>query len=381
MRVKGSHYRAPSSTVDGMQSKTPLHDEHVALGARMAPFAGWTMPIQYAGIMAEHQHTRTRASLFDTCHMGEFEISGPTAEADLERLLTQNVATIKPQQCRYGFLLNENGGVIDDLTCYRLGPDRFFLVVNAGTLDQDADWIRSHLSPETVFKDRSPDTAKLDVQGPEARAATEVALGTALPDLKYFYCSEEKLNGMPCMISRTGYTGEWGYELYFPADEAVRIWKQLLAPGIIQPAGLGARDTLRLEVGYPLYGHELGSDRTPVAATNGMFMDTSKDFIGKDAVMRDLEQGVPENLVALQLETKRAARAGDAVLREDERVGEITSGSLAPSLGVAVALAYVRTELSAPGTKLAAETRGTRLPATVVDLPFYKDGTARKKKG
>ena len=364
-----------------MQLKTPLYEEHVQHNARMAPFAGWDMPIQYQGILKEHLHTRRKASLFDVSHMGEFELSGPTAEFDLERLLTQNVATIKDHQCRYGFLLNDDGGVLDDLTCYRLGPDRFFLVVNAGTLQGDAAWIREHLSPDTTFKDLSAETAKLDVQGPDSRAETEKALGVALPDLKYFYCTEWAIEGMPCLLSRTGYTGEWGYELYFPASEAARIWKQLLAPGVIQPAGLGARDTLRLEVGYPLYGHELGPDRTPVAATNGMFMDTSKDFIGRDAVMRDLEQGVPEKLVALQLETKRAARAGDAVLLDDEKVGDITSGSLAPSLGVAVALAYVRADLCEPGCALTVETRGAGLPAQVVELPFYKEGTARKKVG
>ncbi len=362
-----------------MQKQTPLYDNHAALGARMAPFAGWDMPIQYAGILAEHEHTRTRASLFDTCHMGEFEISGPGAEADLDRLLTQNVATIKMNQCRYGFLLKEDGGVIDDLTCYRLGPDRFFLVVNAGTLAADAEWIQSHLSPDTTFSDMSPTMAKLDVQGPDSRAETEKALGRSLPDLKFFYCAEWEIDGIPCLISRTGYTGEWGYEFYFPAEAAARIWEKLLAPGAIKPAGLGARDTLRLEVGYPLYGHELGPDRTPVAAVNGLFMDTNKDFIGRAAVLRDLEEGVPEKLTALRLETKRAARAGDTVIHGDEPVGAVTSGSLAPSLNVAVALAYVRSDLSEPGQKLEVETRGKRLPAEITELPFYKDGTARRK--
>ncbi len=362
-----------------MHQHTPLHDEHMASGARIAPFADWEMPIQYDGILAEHQQTRTRTSLFDTCHMGEFEISGPTAECDLERLLTQNISTIKDHQCRYGFLLNENGGVLDDLTCYRLGPDRFYLVVNAGTRESDAQWIQSHLSPDTRFTDVSAETAKLDVQGPTSRQATEQALGVRLPDLKYFYCAEWALDGRPCLISRTGYTGEWGYELYFPASEAADIWNRLLAPGVIKPAGLGARDTLRLESGYSLYGHELGPDRTPVAATNGMFMDCTKDFIGRDAVMRDQEQGVPERLVGLRLDGKRAARARDTVWLDDAQVGVITSGSLAPSLGVAVALAYVRADLCEPGYSLMAETRGAQLPATIVDLPFYKEGTARKR--
>ena len=363
-----------------MHKKTPLHEKHVALGARMAPFAGWDMPIQYAGILTEHHHTRTRTSLFDTCHMGEFSISGPHAEGDLERLLTLRVGTLKDHQCRYGFMLNEAGGIIDDLTCYRLGPNRYLLVVNAGTLDADAQWIRSHLSSDTVFEDPSDTLAKLDVQGPESRAALEKALGVAVPELKFFYSTEIHVCGVECLLSRTGYTGEWGYELYFAAVEAPRIWDHLLAPGDIQPAGLGARDTLRLEIGYPLYGHELSLDRTPVPITEGRFVDTDKEFIGKESVLRDLEQGTPEKLVALQLDSKRAVREGASVLRDGEPVGVITSGSLAPSLGVAVALAYVRSELAQPGHVLAAELRGQPLPARVVDLPFYKEGTARKER-
>jgi len=215
--------------------KTPLHTEHVASGARMAEFGGWEMPIQYEGILAEHQHTRTQTGLFDICHMGEFELAGPTAAADLENLLTMKVATISVGQCRYGFLLDEQGGVIDDLTCYRLDEERYMLVVNAATLDGDSEWIQQHLSPETVFTDRSDKLAKLDVQGPQARADLEAVIGSKVPDLGYF--KAERFQGLEnllgagsaCLISRTGYTGELGYELYFPASEAVRIWRALLA--------------------------------------------------------------------------------------------------------------------------------------------------------
>ncbi|MBN1268270.1 MAG: glycine cleavage system aminomethyltransferase GcvT, partial [Kiritimatiellae bacterium] len=321
--------------------QTPLYASHVALGARMGPFGGWDMPIQYAGILVEHAHTRKQCSMFDTCHMGEFELSGPTAGADLERLLTQRVASIREGQCRYGYLLRDDGGVLDDLTCYRFGPERFMLCVNAGTLAGDADWVRAHLSSSTVFRDLSPETAKLDIQGPTARRAMEQALNTALPELGYFRFMETRLAGTDCLLSRTGYTGEWGYEVYFPASEAVRFWDLFIAGGEIKPAGLGARDTLRLEMGYPLYGHELSVERTPVAATRGQFVDMEKEFIGKAAVARDLAQGVPRYLVGLRLETKRAARAHDHVLQGGQAVGEITSGSLAPSLGVAVAMAYV----------------------------------------
>lgn len=360
--------------------RTPLYEAHVALRARMAAFGGWDMPIQYEGILAEHEHTRRRASVFDTCHMGEFDLKGPTAQADLERLVTQSVAGIRQGQCRYGYLLRDDGGVLDDLTCYRRGEDHFWLVVNAGTLEEDAEWIRSHLSPGTVFSDLSDATAKLDVQGPASREAMESVFSQRLPDLKYFSFTDLVLAGTPCTLSRSGYTGEWGYEIYLPAAEARRFWQLLLRGGIVKPAGLGARDTLRLEVGYPLYGHELSADRTPVAASRGHYVETKKDFIGKPAVMRDIEKGVPRLLTGLRLETRRAARAHDRVMQGDRVVGDVTSGSVAPSLGVAVAMAYVDRELCVSGRRIEIDVRGTRLPATVEDLPFYKDGTARKAK-
>lgn len=359
--------------------KTPLYDVHVDLGARMAPFAGWDMPIQYEGILAEHEWTRTRASLFDTCHMGEFEVAGPNAEADLERLVTQSISTLADGQCRYGFLLREDGGVLDDLTVYRYDARRFFIVVNAGTLEADAAWISSHLSTSTSFMNRSAELAKLDIQGPRAKTEMEKALGVSLPDLKYFRFAEWTLERMPCLISRTGYTGEWGYEMYFPAEHTVAMWNRLTESGAIKPAGLGARDTLRLEVGYPLYGHELSGERTPVAATRGAFIELKKEFIGKETVARDLQEGCLRYMVGLKLETKRAARAGDKVTLEGREVGEVTSGALAPSLGVAVAMAYVESALTRAGTMLEINARGKSLPATIVELPFYKDGTARAK--
>lgn len=357
--------------------RTPLYDVHVSLGARMAPFAGWDMPIQYEGIVVEHQHTRTKASIFDTCHMGEFELRGPTAEPDLERLLTQRVDTLRDGQCRYGYLLREDGGVLDDLTVFRRADNHFFLVVNAGTLAGDKTWIRDHLSAETVFEDLSPDRAKLDIQGPESRRLLEESLGGPLPDLGYFRFVDEELAGVPCTLSRTGYTGEWGYEIYFPVEHTVSLWRRFTESGLIRPAGLGARDTLRLEVGYPLYGHELSREQTPIAAAQGLFIDSDKDFIGREAVAHDLETGVPRHLVGLRLESRRAAREGDEVRFGGRSVGAVTSGSLAPSLGVAVALAYVDRELAEDGTQLQIFSRGKDLPATVVKPPFYRNGSAR----
>ena len=355
---------------------TPLHEEHISLGARMAEFGGWDMPIQYEGILAEHEHTRTKTGLFDICHMGEFELTGPAASTDLENLLTMKISTLAIGQCRYGFLLDEQGGVIDDLTCYRLNEERYMLVVNAATLNGDSEWIRQHLSPETVFTDRSDELAKLDVQGPTARAELEAVIGKKLPDLGYFKATTFHCLETEMILSRTGYTGEMGYELYFPATEAVRVWRALLANENIKPIGLGARDTLRLEMGYSLYGHELSRKKTPASTSRGLFIKKDVDFMGRTAVMRDLENS-STRLVALAFENKRAARAHDKVFFHCLETGEVTCGSLSPSLGKAVALAFVKADAAAPGTVLDVDIRGKRFPATVVDLPFYKNGTAR----
>jgi aminomethyltransferase len=342
----------------------------------MAEFGGWDMPIQYEGILAEHEHTRTKTGLFDICHMGEFELTGPTAVADLERLLTMKVSTLAVGQCRYGFMLNGQGGVIDDLTCYRLGEERYMLVVNAATLEGDAAWIRQHLSSGTVFTDLSDGMAKLDIQGPTSRAEMEKVFGKKLPELGYFKAEFFQALETEMLVSRTGYTGDWGYEIYFPAKEAVRIWRALLANGNIKPVGLGARDTLRLEMGYSLYGHELSLDRTPAATSRGGFIRKEGGFTGEAAVRRDLANP-QEFLVALEFDSKRAARSHDKVFSGGAEIGQVTSGSVSPSLGKAVALAFVKAEAAAVGNTLDVEIRGKLFPAKVVELPFYKNGTAR----
>lgn len=359
--------------------KTPLYDAHVKLGARMAPFGGWDMPIQYEGILAEHEYTRKACGLFDICHMGEFELRGPGAVADLERLLTLPVASIAIGQCKYGFLLNDEGGVLDDLTCYRLGEDHFMLVVNAATCADDAAWIRNRLSPRTEFHDISAWTGKLDIQGPRSRQYLEDAFELPLPELKYFHFTRITLMGCSCLLSRTGYTGEWGYELYMPMERVTAFWDALLAKGAIKPVGLGARDTLRLEAGYPLYGHELSTARTPAAAFGKSFLNLDKEFCGAAAVRRDLEKGSAQQLVGLKLASKRAARHGDAIRAGGQVAGVVTSGSLAPSLGYAVAMAYVDRAVLEQKLPLEVETKGTCLPVEITELPFYKSGTVRGK--
>ncbi|HBO87814.1 MAG TPA: glycine cleavage system aminomethyltransferase GcvT [Verrucomicrobia bacterium] len=352
--------------------KTILQKKHHILGARMGEFGGWDMPIQYEGILAEHQQTRTAASLFDICHMGEFEISGSTAEADLERLLTCSISSLNVGQVRYGYLLNEMGGVLDDLTVYRLANDRFWLVVNAGTAATDAAWISKHLQQTTLFKDISDQIAKLDLQGPAARIVLEEVYGCSFADLRYF-CFQSLKDGW---VSRTGYTGELGYELYLPVDAAAATWDAVLAHSKCAPAGLGARDTLRLEMGYPLYGHELDAMHSPVETGNGMFMNWNKAFMGKARCESDQAEGT-QRVVGLQLSSKRAAREQDRVFYKNQPVGYITSGSLAPSLNVAVAMARIEASCCEVGQQVEVEIRGRFQEAIVVSLPFYKSGSAR----
>lgn len=374
--------------------RTPLYAEHVRLGARMVPFAGWEMPLLYRGIIPEHLYTRAKASIFDICHMGEFELSGPTAEADLERLLTQSVEKIPEGACAYGYLLGEDGGVLDDLICYRFGKpfdsaqgkltvgrfgrEKFWLVVNAATSASDAQWIKNHLSAKTVFRDLSFETAKLDIQGPSAREEMEFSLSVKLPELEYYHFCPIELDGVKCVLSRTGYTGEFGYELYLPSAQAARFWRLFIEQSAILPAGLGARDTLRLEMGYPLYGHELTGKNTPAGAARGKkFIDLNKPFIGKEAVLRDIENPSARVLAGLRLEGRMAARPGDVIFEGERSIGEITSGLFAPSLNVAVALGYVDRMSAEHGRRLTLRSRGKNLSAEVVKLPFYKKGTVR----
>ncbi len=359
--------------------RTPLYADHCALNARMVDFAGWEMPLLYTGIIPEHQYTRSQASVFDIFHMGEFELRGPGAEADLERLLTQSIAALPAGAGAYGYLLDENGGVLDDLICFRMASDRFWLVVNAGTAAGDADWIREHISGNTQFTDLSPTTAKLDIQGPRSFAALAQLFPGQVPALKYFRFQEVVWQDTPCLLSRTGYTGEWGYELYLPAGQVRRFWKLMLDAGLIKPAGLGARDTLRVEMGYPLYGHELSRNQTPAGAAQGRFMDLNKNFIGRDAVRRELADSRRRCLAGLLLEGRMAARNGDRVFDGATEVGTVTSGLFAPSLNRAVALAYVHHTCAGPGRQLEISTRNRRLPAVTTALPFYDGGTARHK--
>ncbi len=351
---------------------TLLHKKHLMLNARMGEFGGWDMPIQYTGILKEHEQTRTKCSIFDICHMGEIEVSGVSAITDLERLLTCNINTIEVGQVKYAYLLNNEGGVIDDLTCYRLEDNKFMLVVNAATTNADLTWITENISSQTIITDRSSYYAKIDIQGPLSKQVLTDLCDFNLNELKYFrFIKIDKI-----IVSRTGYTGELGYELYIPFNQAEHWWNKLMNHCDCEPAGLGARDTLRLEMGYPLYGHELNDCNSPVYYSNKTFIDMNKDFIGKKKVSDDLKQQL-KKVVGLIFDSKRAARENDLVFYNDINIGVVSSGSVSPTLSKAIAIAIIDCDHSTIGNKLLVKIRKNFYEAEVVSLPFYKNGTAR----
>ncbi|HBC88985.1 MAG TPA: glycine cleavage system aminomethyltransferase GcvT [Lentisphaeria bacterium] len=357
---------------------TPLYDRHLALGAKMVPFAGWLMPVQYAeGIIAEHKHTRTLASIFDIFHMGEFRVKGEGSAIALDKILARAVADQKSGTCRYNFLLNDKGTVIDDLIVYRIAENEFFIVVNAGTRDTDAARFRELLPKGISFTDESDSTAKIDLQGPES-ADVLVALGLKKESLPLYYrWMNTAISGIPCLLSRTGYTGELGFEIYFPADKSEFMWNLLLAQKNVKPAGLGARDTLRLEMGYPLYGHELNLNTTPVEAgfSEIIRLGDNRDFIGSD-VLRNSQ--LKKRLVGIELDGRRAAREGTNVLIDGNPVGTVSSGAFSPSLEKSVAMAFISEEFKiSDGMGLELATEKFKVSGKIASLPFYKSGTAR----
>lgn len=362
---------------------TPLVECHKLAGARMVPFSGWNMPVQYSdGILAEHKHTREKVGLFDICHMGEFRVTGEKALEALDAILARPVFDQRVGLCRYNFLLNKNGGVMDDLIVYRLDEDDFFIVVNAGTRAADSEMIQSQLPEDIIFEDVSDLTAKLDLQGPLAAEILEKA-GLEISDLPaYFNWSETVINDIPVLLSRTGYTGELGFELYFDINRAVEMWNYLLSFEDVKPVGLGARDTLRLECGYALYGHELTEDYTPLDAGYGPMLKL-KDFPERKFTGREaLEAAPPKNkLIAIALDGRRAARAGAEVFNNsEEKIGIVTSGVFAPSLETAIAMAYVDSKVnSEPGDEVQLSAGRAMITGKITSLPFYKEGTVRKK--
>jgi aminomethyltransferase len=338
----------------------------------MAEFAGWDMPIQYpGGIIAEHLHTREKAGLFDICHMGEFLLEGKGAAEALAGAVTMNIATLKPGRCRYGFLLNEQGGVLDDLIVYRLAEESFMLVVNAACREGDLATLRSRVGALHI-EDLSDATAKIDLQGPESFAVLEKVLPGPWRRLPYFgFTREERFDDAPLLVSRTGYTGELGVELYCPSGKVEKLWTLLLGDERVKPVGLGARDTLRLEVGLPLNGQDLDQDHTPAEAGYGGMLTSQANYVGKEHAFT-----VREKLTALLIPGRRSARHGDAVLKDGTQVGVVTSGSYGPSVGNAIALCYIAAE-HAGSEEYTVQGAKAQLAAKAVALPFYPGGTAR----
>ena len=354
-----------------MERKTPLYDRHTAAGGKLVPFAGWLLPVQYSGVIAEHRAVRTGCGLFDVSHMGELLLRGPDALANLNRLMTNDFSGMADGQARYSPMCYEDGGVVDDLIVYRCSDTAWLAVVNASNIGKDRDWMTAHLAGDCTLEDLSDQTAQLALHGPGAEALLRT-LTADLPAKNYTAVLHGTVDGRPCLVSRTGYTGEDGFELYCAPADAPALWDALTAAGAL-PCGLGARDTLRLEAAMPLYGHELSPSINPYEAGLGIFVKLEKpDFIGKAALER--ARPVSRRRVGLQMTGRGIAREGCPVYDGGRQVGVVTSGTHCPWVGQAVALALVDAAYKEPGTPLQVDVRGRRVDAQVVKTPFYRRG-------
>ncbi|HTH36527.1 MAG TPA: glycine cleavage system aminomethyltransferase GcvT [Pyrinomonadaceae bacterium] len=361
--------------------KTPLNRLHRELGGKMVDFGGWDMPVQYtAGVIEEHMRTRTAAGLFDVSHMGEIWVEGNDAIRFVNSLTTNDVTKLSDRQAHYSALTNDNGGVVDDLLVYRFGPEKLLLVVNAGTTDKDWEWIASHKEDQdVVLTNASADYCQIAVQGPNAVAILQPLTDVNLDEIKYYWFSTGRVDGVESIISRTGYTGEDGFEVYAAPEFAEQLWNKFLDAGKyggehgILPAGLAARNTLRLESGMSLYGHELADDISPLEAGLGWITKPQKgDFIGRDAITELKEKGPKRKLVGFEMIDRGIARDGFDVYVNDKKVGYVTSGSPAPFLKKNIGLAFVPTEFANIGQEIKIDVRGKLLTAAVIETPFYR---------
>ena len=356
---------------------TPLADRHVALGAKMVEFAGWLMPVQYSGILDEHRAVRARAGLFDLSHMGELFVEGEEAGSGLAYALLTDPRALAVGRAQYSMICAPDGGIIDDLIVYRLGPERFLIVANASNAAAVSDALAERLAGcRAVLDDRSLATALVAIQGPLAAAVLAPLTDVALDGLRYYAIAEGHVAGAAALVARTGYTGEDGFEVIVDIAHAGVVWDALLEAGSpvgVVPVGLGARDTLRLEAGMPLYGNELGRDGTPYEAGLGRVVKLTKegDFVGRAALERAQAEGPRKKLVGLVVRGRGIARHGYQVFAGDRLTGVVTSGTLSPTLGEAIAMAYVAPSDAEPGTILAVGIRDQHVPAEVVALPFY----------
>jgi aminomethyltransferase len=356
--------------------RTPLYGVHVAAGAKVIEFGGWEMPVQYSGIIEEHRAVRQAAGIFDLSHMGEFTLDGPGAEAFLQEMTTNDVSKLAVGQAHYSMFCRPTGGIVDDILVYRR-PNGFFIVVNGANVDKDFAWLTAHLpaQPDFQLRNISDETALIAVQGPKAAEIVQRVVDTPLDGIYYYRFAEGKANGFPAIISRTGYTGEDGVELYVENAAAEGLWAKLTeigGPLGMVPVGLGARDTLRLEMAYSLYGNDLTDETTPLEAGLGWVVKMNKgDFVGRAALERQKETGVARKLVGFELAERGIARHGYRLAAPDgATIGEVTSGTFSPTLEKTVGLGYVKPEFAAAGSEIAVDIRGKLARATVVQVPF-----------
>lgn len=356
--------------------RTPLYAAHRRAGAKIVEFAGWEMPVQYHGVIEEHLAVRSRAGLFDVSHMGEIEITGADALEFCQRISANDVARMKVSQAQYNLLLNDRGGVVDDVIFYRIEPNHFLVCVNAANSDKDFRWVREHAEGKVEVADVSARYAQLALQGPAAEKILQPLTALQLGEIKSFHFVYGDVGSIRCLVARTGYTGEDGFELYCQSGDAERLWNALMqgggAEGLV-PAGLGARDTLRLEKAYPLYGHELDDTTTPLEAGLDWVTKFSKPvFIGREVLVQQKEEGVKRRLVGLEMREPGIARGEYPLFKDAQPVGQVTSGTKSPSLGKSIALGYVAAAASGLGSEIDVEIRGRKVRAEVVPLPFYR---------
>jgi aminomethyltransferase len=358
--------------------RTPLHEKHSELGAKLVGFAGWEMPVQYEGVREEHSAVRTHAGMFDVSHMGEVEVEGPGALACLQRALSNDVAAVGLGGAQYSCLCAEDGGVLDDLFTYRLGGDRYLLVTNSANHESDLAWLgRWSRGFDVAVRDVADRYAMLAVQGPHARAIVASTLGIELPPR--MRATAARIGGRPGLACGTGYTGEDGVELLIDPEVAVAIWAELLDAGVV-PCGLAARDTLRLEACFHLHGNDLSPERNPIEAGLGWCCVERSGFIGAEAVARARAEGTAERLAPFRIEGAGIPRQGNLVLAGGEQVGVVTSGSFSPSLEIGIGLAYLRADLAEPGTEVEIDVRGKLRQARIASKPLYASPSSRKEK-
>jgi aminomethyltransferase len=377
--VGDSDRQAPASGQQTPLKRTPLYKVHSALGAKIVPFAGFEMPVQYStGITAEHKAVREKAGLFDVSHMGEFIVRGSQAVDFVNYVTTNDVAALEPGQAHYSTILREDGTIVDDCLVYR-ADDRVLMVVNGSNIDKDWAHISRFLKkfPDAKLENISDDIALLALQGPDAARILQQHTDVDLSMIKYYEFVTGKIAGVDKVyISRTGYTGEDGFELYTPAQHAEKIWSALTASGEVTPAGLGARDSLRLEMGMALYGNDLDDTTTPLEAALGWLVKMKKgDFVGRDALQRQKDKGLGRKLVGFTTPERSFPRHGYPVFVNGEPSGEVRSGTMSPTLGIPIGTAYVPPEAAVEGSALEIEIRGKRVPAVVQKMPFYKNGS------